>query len=98
MIRQLIVRPEAEAEMTHAFDWYDERQPGLGAEFLLCLDALFASVLRAPRRYPRIYGSVRHGMTRRFPYKVLFVEENERVVILAVFHVRRNPDVWQQRS
>jgi hypothetical protein len=36
MSRRLIVRPEAELEMADAFDWYEERVPGLGAEFLLC--------------------------------------------------------------
>jgi hypothetical protein len=36
MIRRLVIRPEAEAEMTEAFDWYEERLPGLGASFLLC--------------------------------------------------------------
>ena len=25
MIRRLVIRPEAEAEMTEAFDWYEER-------------------------------------------------------------------------
>ena len=37
MIRRLVIRPEAEAEMTEAFDWYEERLPGLGASFLLLL-------------------------------------------------------------
>ena len=41
MSRRLIVRPEAEAEMTDAFDWYEDRVPGLGSEFLLCVDAVF---------------------------------------------------------
>jgi hypothetical protein len=37
MIRRLIIRPEAEAEMAEAFDWYEERLSGLGASFLLCV-------------------------------------------------------------
>ncbi len=37
--RRLIVRPEAEAEMGEAFDWYEDCVPGLGSEFLLCVDA-----------------------------------------------------------
>jgi len=49
MSRGLIVRPEAEAEMTEAFDWYEDRVPGLGSEFLLCVDAVFCAILRSPR-------------------------------------------------
>jgi len=27
---RLSIRPEAEADMTEAFEWYEERQPALG--------------------------------------------------------------------
>jgi len=46
--RELIVRPEAEAELGEAFDWYESRVNGLGAEFLLAIDATLASIARNP--------------------------------------------------
>ena len=98
MSRRLIVRPEAEAEMVDAFDWYEERVPGLGAEFLLCVDAVFSAILRSPRQFPRVHKVARRALTRRFPYEVFFVEDHERVVVLSVFHVRRNPKRWQKRT
>jgi hypothetical protein len=49
MIRRLIIRPEAEAEMSEACDWYEERLPGLGASFLLCVDAVFQGIVRGTR-------------------------------------------------
>ena len=97
MSRRLIVRPEAEAEMTDAFDWYEDRVPGLGSEFLLCVDAVFNAILRSPQQYPRIHKIVRRALTRRFPFEVFFVEDDERVVVLSVFHAKRNPKRWQER-
>ena len=47
--RRLIVRPEAETELAEAFRWYEERVPGLGAEFLLCVDAAMQAIQRNPR-------------------------------------------------
>jgi hypothetical protein len=47
--RRLVVRPEAEAEMTEAFDWYEDRAIGLGSEFLLCVDAVLSAILRLPQ-------------------------------------------------
>jgi len=91
MSRRLIVRPEAEAEMADAFDWYENRVPGLGSEFLLCVDAVFSSILRNPQHFQRVHRIVRRALTRRFPYEVFFVEDDERVVILSVFHAKRNP-------
>ncbi len=98
MSRRLIVRPDAEAEMTEAFDWYEDRVPGLGSEFLLCVDAVFSAILRDPLLCPKVHGPVQRALTRRFPYEIFFVEDSERVVILSVFHAKRNPKRWQERS
>ncbi len=97
MSRRLIVRPEAEDEMADAFDWYEERVPGLGSDFLLCVDAVLHAVLRNPQQYPRVHRIVHRALTRRFPYEVFFVEDDERIVILSVFHAKRNPKRWQER-
>ena len=97
MSRRLIVRPEAEDEMADAFDWYEERVPGLGSDFLLCVDAVFNAILRSPRQFPRVHRIVRRALTRRFPYEVFFVEDDERLVVLSVFHAKRNPKRWQER-
>ncbi len=37
----IIIHPEAEVEMTEAFDWYEARIPGLGSNFLLSLMPFF---------------------------------------------------------
>jgi len=97
MSRRLIVRPEAEAEMTDAFDWYEDRVPGLGSEFLLCVDAVFSAIQRTPQHYPRVHKTARRALSRRFPYEIIFVEDNERVVVLSVFHAKRNPKLWLER-
>lgn len=97
MSRRLVVRPEAEAEMTDAFDWYEDRVPGLGSEFPLCVDAVFNAILRTPQQFPLVHRVVRRALTRRFPYMVFFVEDEERVVVLSVFHAKRNPKRCQDR-
>ena len=97
MSRRLIVRPEAEAEMTEAYDWYEDRVPGLGSEFLLCVDAVFSAIHREPQLYPRVHKTARRALLRRFPYEIIFVEDDERVVVLSVFHAKRNPKRWLER-
>jgi len=67
---RLIVRPEAEVELTDAFDWYEDCVPGLGAEFLLCVEAILNSILRSPHQFPRVHRTVRRALTRRFPYEI----------------------------
>jgi toxin ParE1/3/4 len=97
MIREVIIRPEAEAEMTEAYDWYEDRVPGLGSGFLLSVDAILHAIARTPQRYPVVHKGIRRALTRRFPFEVFFLDGESRVVVLAVFHVKRNPENWQER-
>jgi toxin ParE1/3/4 len=61
------------------------------------VDATFNAVLRSPHQYPHVHKIVRRALTRRFPFEVFFVEDDERVVVLSVFHAKRNPKRWQER-
>ena len=97
MSRRLIIRSEAEIELADAYQWYEKRVHGLGSEFLICIDAIFNSILRNPQQYPQVYQTIRRALVRRFPYQVFFVEDDERVVVLSVFHAKRNPDMWQDK-
>ena len=45
MSREIIIRPEAEAELTEAFQWYEARAAGLGSEFIRTVDRLFNSII-----------------------------------------------------
>ena len=47
--RELIIRPEAEAEIDEAYDWYEARSRGLGANFLLYVEAVLREVRRTIR-------------------------------------------------
>ncbi len=93
---ELIIRPEAEMEMAEAFAWYEARVPGLGSEFLLTVDAIMNAILRNPQQYPVVHKNLRRAITRRFPYQVIFIVEEKQIVVIAVFHAKRNPDSWQK--
>ena len=73
MSRELIVRPEAQAELAQAFEWYESRLAGLGLDFIRAVDSPFNSILCNPLMYPTVYKDVRRGLTRRFPLGSLFL-------------------------
>lgn len=96
--RELSIRPAAEAELIEAYAWYEERVPNLGTEFLLAADACFNSISRNPEMCPVVHRTIRKALLRRFPYAVLYVLEENQIVILALFHAKRNPRHWQDRA
>ena len=99
MKKPVIVRAEAEADLAEAYQWYEQQVRDLGGEFLLCVDAVMASIERNPQLYPVVYkGIIRRALMRRFPYGVFFVEGERSVSVIAVTHAKRNPRVWQNRA
>jgi toxin ParE1/3/4 len=98
MKRALIIRLEAEQDMREAYSWYEKQIPGLGSNFLLKVDAALRSLQRNPIQYPLVHREVRRCLVRRFPYGIFYVAEDKRVVIVAVFHAKRNPSAWHARA
>lgn len=96
--RPVVVRPEAEADMAASYNWYEARFVGLGSHFLLCVDAIIHSISRAPKQYPFVHKNIRRAITRRFPYAVFYTEGENAIVVLAVFHAKRDPRTWQKRT
>jgi plasmid stabilization system protein ParE len=84
--------------MQGARRWYDERQAGLGAEFLHSVEASFARIERGPELYPVVDEETRRAPVRRFPFVIYYEIETDQVVIYAVWHYRRDPLGWQERA
>jgi len=65
----------------------------LGEEFRTTIEQLFQDIADNPERFRKVSEEVRRAVvTRRFPFVIHFLLEPERIVILSVFHARRNPD------
>ena len=96
--RQIIVRPEAEVEVQQAFNWYQEQSEGLGLEFVRAIDACLSGIKRDPFAYTTVkVPNVRRALMRRFPYALFYLVDDEAIVVLAVFNVKRRPIDWLRR-
>jgi toxin ParE1/3/4 len=99
MSRRLIIRPEAEADITRAAVWYEERVNGLGSEFIVEIHAAIQRALQHPlaqvhlRRQPE----VRRVLARRFPYRIFYIVRADAIVVFAVLHAARHERHWQRR-
>ncbi|MCH7859626.1 MAG: type II toxin-antitoxin system RelE/ParE family toxin [Candidatus Marinimicrobia bacterium] len=94
MAHQLVIRPEAEADIAETYRWYEDQKVELGKDFLLALDTTFQLIRQTPKLFPKLYKNIRRVLIRRFPYGIFYLEEKDRVVVLAVLHARRDPERW----
>ena len=93
----LVIRRKARADFDEAFDWYEQQRAGLGVEFAARVQAVFDSIAAMPERHAPAYRDVRKASVRPLPYSVIDRIRNNRVIILAVFHNKRDPRIWQSR-
>jgi len=98
MTHRLIIRAEAEADMTDAAVWYHKQQSGLGEEFLAAVQAAIESAAANPGQYPRLRRrpEVRRILTKRFPFRIFFVLRPDAVVVFRVLHAARHDREWKK--
>lgn len=97
MPNRLVFLPEARLDIADAYAWYEFQTPGLGAEFIRCLDVAFLSIERQPSIYPVVHEKYRRALVRRFPYAIFFEPDKGKIVIYSVFHCSQNPKKWHLR-
>jgi toxin ParE1/3/4 len=98
MNRPVVYRTEAEVDLQEAYQWYEEQRQGLGERFLLSIEAATAAIQRNPLMYPVVHRDVRRMLTRRFPFGIFYVIEDEQVTVVAVLHAHRDPKQWRGRT
>ena len=100
MSRLLIVRPEAEADITDAAVWYESRESGFGLELLSEVNSAIGRALKNPESFTRVRRNptVRRVLTRRFPYRIFFIVRPDAVVVVAVLHAVRHDRAWKYRA
>lgn len=94
---QLLIKPEAEADLEQTATWYNRQQEGLGDEFVDAAKQTIRQIRRMPTGYAVVHGSCRAAMLKRFPYVDYFEVEEDQIAVFGVFHGRRDPNVWQAR-
>jgi plasmid stabilization system protein ParE len=98
VIREVVFRQIARSEFEEAVAWYEAERVGLGLEFKSAIDAMLARVAAQPTLFRRVRGPVRRAVLRRFPFTLHFLDEDERIVVLAVYHAARDPQGLRRRE
>ena len=95
---KLTVRKEAEFDIDEQFDYYEDKREGLGHDFLLCVEEALDKLHKNPLIYRKIYKELRRIPIVRFPYRIFYFVQNQNVIVTAVFHARKDPTSWNNRT
>jgi len=93
----LRIHPEAERELDEAVEYYEDIEPGLGYDLSVEIYSAIQRAVAYPRAWPVLDGEVRRALVRRFPYGVLYSEEEGTLLVIAVMNLHRAPGYWKGR-
>lgn len=90
--------PESDEDLEAAALWYEDRQSGLGDDFLDEFERVLRRILAEPERWRKIRGQNRKLNFDRFPYAVVYSFRGDTLYIKAVMHLHRRPFYWLHRE
>ena len=61
------------------------------------VDQTLRSIVAAPRLYPTVYRSLRRAVMRQFPFAMFYESNEDEIVVFAVYHSRRDPELLMTR-
>ena len=95
---QLRVRHAAETDLRDAYGYYEECRPGLGQDFILCIEASLEKITKHPHQFPVTHKTIHRALVKRFPFGIFFTIKENTIVVLAVMHGSRSPSRWKHRT
>lgn len=98
MYKSIILR-QAKEDIREAAKWYNKQQKGLGKRFTAEVREIVHFIRQNPKASTIRYKNVRVTVLNVFPFLIHYAidENNSTVIVSAVLHTSRNPELWQNR-
>lgn len=94
----LKLHPKAEDDLKSALDYYNSIDHKLQTKFINTLDAAFNKIKIFPNIYPYETQTAQKYIMDKFPYIIIYEQYENLLMILAIFHTKRDPKNWEERK
>ena len=80
-----------------AVAYYNNESPGLGYEFAYEVQQVFERIKANPEAWTSLSSRSGRCITRRFPYAIVYQIRKDEILIMAVMHMNRDPNMLEGR-
>jgi toxin ParE1/3/4 len=87
----------AVADVKRSVAWYRNRSPRAALDFIEELHRATSTIREAPERWPIGKNNTRRFLLWRFPFSIIYSEQEASITIWAVAHGSRRPEYWAKR-
>ncbi len=94
-----IILPLAKKDIREAAIWYNKQQKGLGKKFTTEVRENVHFIRQNTKASNIRYKNVRTTILNVFPFMIHYTieEKSKTIIVLAVLHTSRNPELWKNR-
>lgn len=96
-MRSIHLHDEAQSEFLEAVQWYSERSREAAERFITEFREASQRACETPELYGEIMDDIRLVRLNHFPWGLVYRIERERIHVLAVMHLHREPGYWIDR-
>jgi plasmid stabilization system protein ParE len=90
-IYSTIFLKKAKKELIDAWNWYEDKQIGLGDKFIKEAFQHISILKNNPINFPSYYKPYRQLPLSIFPYLIIYKVVKSKIIIVSIFHTSRNP-------
>ena len=87
----------ATEDVKSAVGWYSKRSRKAASDFIAELDRAVGTIREDPERWTMGKGNTRRFLLWRFPFSIIYSEQDGAPIIWAVAHGSRRPEYWSRR-
>jgi hypothetical protein len=87
------ISSRAQKEISESWNWYEDRQPGLGDRFVKEVINRISEIELYPERYPNRYKTYKETLIKTFPYLIIYrINKRKKIIrVVSVFHTSLSP-------
>ena len=90
---QVNILEKAFDEIEKSKEYYECAQVNLGVSFTKEVFSILETIEINPYLFPIKFNNLREAAVKKFPFVVIFeILSNKEIIVLSVFHCRRNPE------
>jgi len=95
---KIILLPPSDAELQDAIDFYNGQMDGLGERFYQNFLETIRHIEARPELWRKIGKNTHRINISRFPYLILYVQQQEEILVTCIAHQHRDPPYYMNRA
>ena len=95
---ELRIKSIAYQDIDDAILWYEKKLPGLGKRFFLHVLSCLRKIEDQPESFSYLLKPVRKCHVKKFPFKIIYVVEENLIFVLGVYSIRRSKSFERKRT